>query len=73
MEQKEILEMFKEIENKCAERMEMGRIKYGNLDLDDDRDFTEEAIEELYDCINYCKIQIVKLKNQQVWKNHKKR
>ena len=44
-------------------RYESGRIKYGSLDLSrDDRDFINEAEQELLDCINYCVFQILRLR-----------
>jgi len=44
-------------------RYETGRIKYGSLDLSrDDRDFINEAEQELLDCINYCVFQILRLR-----------
>ena len=44
-------------------RYESGRIKYGNLALSrDDRDFINEAEQELLDCINYCVFQILRLR-----------
>ena len=44
-------------------RYESGRRKYGELDLSrDDRDFINEAEQELLDCINYCVFQILRLR-----------
>jgi len=44
-------------------RYDAGRCKYGELDLSrDDRDFINEAEQELLDCINYCVFQILRLR-----------
>ncbi len=44
-------------------RYDVGRCKYGELDLSrDDRDFINEAEQELLDCINYCVFQILRLR-----------
>ena len=44
-------------------RYESGRRKYGELDLSrDDRDFINEAEQELLDCINYCVFQILRMR-----------
>lgn len=44
-------------------KYEKGRLELGQLDLSKDkRDFVNEAIDELTDCINYCVFQIIKLR-----------
>lgn len=66
MGQNELFQSFDEIDVKCRERMIEGQKKYGQYDPEsEDRDFFEEMIEEMYDTINYAKMQIVKLKQLQ--------
>lgn len=48
----------------AIDKYEAGRAEHGQLDLDtDSRDFIAEAIAELEDCINYCAIQILRLRS----------
>lgn len=42
---------------------ETGKLEYGELDLPtDQRDFIQEAEKELLDCINYCVVQMLRLR-----------
>lgn len=48
----------------AIEKYEKGRMAYGQLNLSGDpRDFIDEAISELEDCINYCVFQIIRLRS----------
>lgn len=53
----------------CKSRRELGKRKYGDNDFLN-KDVLNEAIDELYDFINYALFQIIKLKKLQ--KNCKK-
>ena len=60
----------KDIEKVIAEaldRYEAGRLEHGQLDLArDNRDYIEEAIQELLDCINYSVFQILRLRRLRI-------
>ena len=44
-------------------RYEKGRLEHGQINLSTDaRNFADEAIQELQDCINYCVFQILRLR-----------
>ena len=66
MNEEELNQEFIKIEKECYKRMKKGYIKYGYFNPNTcKKDMYEEAIEELYDCINYCKLQIIKLRKLQ--------
>jgi len=62
----------KEIFDECTARMKNGEIEYSGKDISKtpaallNRDIIQEIIEELYDQINYCMAQIIKLEIMKV-------
>lgn len=56
-------ETIEAVIKEAIEKYNRGRLKYGSLDLSkDNRDFIQEAEQELLDCINYCVFQILRLR-----------
>ncbi len=62
MFEEELNEQFAQIEKECYSRMKKGFIKYGAFNPRTyDKDLVQEAKEELFDCINYCKMLCIRL------------
>ena len=67
MDKKILQQHLKEIEKMCDERLRIGEKEYGVFDPDTPlRDWYQEAIEELYDTINYARFEIIRLKRLQL-------
>jgi len=64
MEESQIEQALKHIDEQCLLKYKRGQFKYGPLNLDQDkRNFKQEAVEEYEDLLNYLKIGLLKLLN----------
>ena len=62
-----------QIINKIKERMDKGARKYGDtINVDDKRDFIEEAIEEALDGCVYLAAKLIQIQNKIRIKNEKR-
>tara|TARA_R110002020_G_scaffold2069_1_gene9494 strand:+ start:278 stop:463 length:186 start_codon:yes stop_codon:yes gene_type:complete len=54
-----------EIKKMISDRLDLGQAKYNqDVPINDDRDFTQEALEELLDACVYLSRQILRIKNK---------
>ena len=66
MDEETLNQEFIKIEKESYKKMKKGYIRYGYFNPKTcERDLFEEAIEELLDTINYCKMNILKLRRIQ--------
>jgi hypothetical protein len=56
---------LKGVIKEALQRYKEGKTEYGFLDLStDNRNFLQEAEQELLDCINYCCFQVLRLRRR---------
>jgi|TARA_R110000796_G_scaffold231972_2_gene350105 hypothetical protein len=54
-----------EIKKMISDRLDLGQSKYNqDVPINDNRDFTQEALEELLDACVYLSAQILRIKNK---------
>ena len=54
-----------EIKKMISDRLDLGQSKYNqDVPIEDNRDFTQEALEELLDACVYLSAQILRIKNK---------